>query len=231
MASPYIQYGPLVALATIGGYNESPKLSQLSGSFLLSACLVMRQKWLWQNPIDPISQSEYENILEMIEQTEGDLMTSSAIGSIVPSVADLSLDDSYLLLDGALVDGTLFPQLLAEVPASWVIGTDIQLPDMQNRGLFGESGVVGDIVGENDVQLTVGQLPSHNHTQNPHSHTYSITSSIPTVGGIELTPADQTFESLTLTGASMATNNPTGNDETHNNIPESLTVYWYIKAK
>lgn len=231
MASPYIQYGLLVALATIGGYNESPKLSQLSGSFLLSACLVMRQKWLWQNPIDPISQSEYENILEMIEQAESELMTSVGIGIIIASVANLTVDSGYIILDGTLIDGSQYPELYAVVPSSWIVGADISLPDMQNRGLFGESGAVGDIIGENDVQLTVGQLPSHNHTQNPHSHSYSLTTSIPTVGGIELTPADQTFESPSITGASTATNNPTGNDETHNNIPESLTVYWYIKAK
>lgn len=231
MASPFIQFDELISLSAMGGYNTNPALSQLSAVFLLSSCLVMRQQWLWQNPISPISDSEYQNILEMIEQAEAELMTSINIGQIVPSIGAMN-GDIFLLLDGSVVLQSDYPELTAIVPASWLIGVLIQLPDMQETSLHGDNGFnVGDIVGENDVTLGVSQIPEHNHTQNPHNHTYTQTSAIPTAAGIEPTFADLTTQFPSVTGSTVATNNPTGGGLSHNNVPQSLAVYWWIVAR
>jgi len=231
MASPLIEFDKIVALSSLGGYNATPYLSQQSGAFLLSACLVMRQKWLWQNPIAPISPSEYESIIELIEIAESDLMTSVDIGAVIASIALLPIESGYVLLDGTLLDGSQYPELYDVAPSSWVVGTDIQLPNMTDTGIFGENGDVGDIIGENDVTLTIGQLASHSHTNTPHTHSYIQTGAIPTAAGLEPTLADITTTIPSITGATGVVIDSTGNDESHNNIQQSLRVYWFIKAK
>lgn len=231
MASPYIQLDELVDLASNGGYNLSPALSQLSAVFLLSSCYVMRMRWLWQNPIAPITDQEYENILETIEQCEADLMTSFAIGQIIPSVADLSSNTNLIRLDGSTVLQADYPQLAAAVPASWLVGSNIQLPDMRERSLHGDDTTnVGNIVGENAVQLSTGEMPIHTHTQNPHQHSELTVSSIPTAAGLEPALASLVTIVPTVTGLTTAINNNAGGDQAHNNVPESLSVFWWIVA-
>jgi microcystin-dependent protein len=232
MASPFIQYDNLTALASNGGYNPSPALNQLSAVFLLSSCLVMRQKWLWQNPIAPITENEYEDILTMIEQAEADLMTSFGIGQIIPSVGDMSVYTNVLRLDGSTVLQADYPELTAVVPATWLSGADIQLPDMREKSLHGDDTTnVGAIVGANTVTLTIDEMPAHTHTQQPHSHSYTQTSAIPTAAGVEPTFADLTTQFPSVTGNATAVNNDTGGDQPHNNVPESLSVFWWIVAR
>lgn len=231
MASPFIEYDKLLALSANAGYTNRPSLSQTSSVFLLSACLVMRQRWLWQNPIAPISDAEYEDIIQLIEFAEAELMTGN-IGEIIASVADLSGNDSYLLLDGSVVTQSDYPELYDIVPSSWIASANIFLPDMTSKGLFGNDGAnLGDIIGENDVTLSTGQMPTHTHTQNPHSHSYTQTTGIPTAAGIEPTLADLTNSFPSVTGSATATNNNAGNDESHNNIQESLSIAWWIIAR
>lgn len=231
MASPFIEYDKLLALSSNAGYTNRPSLSQTSSVFLLSACLVMRQRWLWQNPITPITDTEYEDIIQLIETAEAELMTGN-IGEIIASVADLSSNDAYLLLDGSTVAQADYPELTAVAPAGWLLGTDIVLPDMTSKGLFGNDGAnLGDMVGENAVTLTPGQMPIHTHTQNPHAHSYTQTGGIPTAAGIEPTLADITTSFPSVTGSTTATNNNAGNDESHNNIQSSLSIAWWIVAR
>lgn len=232
MASPYLEYDKLVALAFDGGYTTSPALSQLSAVFLLSGCLVLRMQWLWQNPIAPIDDNEYQDILSMIEQAEAELMIAVDIGTIVPSVTDLSAFDRYLLLDGALVAQGDYPELTGVVPASWLVGPDIQLPNMQEKSLHGEDGAnIGDIVGTNDVTLTVAQMPSHTHVQDAHSHGYATVTATPTAAGLEPAFASLVTPSAGTTSPATATNQNTGGGESHTNVPESLAVSWWIVAR
>jgi len=231
MASPYLDYDSLVALAAQGGYEGTTVLSNLSTVFLLSACTYLQEKWLWQNPLYRITDATYENILTMIAQAEFELMNNILIGSIVPSVSS-DPSSNWILLDGSLIAQADYPELTNVVPASWLIAADIQLPDMTDKGLFGTNGAgLGDEIGENEHILSVGELASHNHTQNPHSHSYTLTTGTPTAAGIEPAFADLTFQAPSVTGAATASNNPEGNNDPHNNIQASLTVNWYIVTR
>lgn len=232
MASPYLQFGKLQALAAGGGYNSSPALSQLSAVFLLSACTYLQEQWLWQNPIAPIDDTTYQDILSMIAQAEADLMTSFAIGQIIPSIGDLSSNDNLLRLDGSTVLQVDYPALAAVVPSAWLVGADIQLPDMREKSLHGDDTTnVGAIVGENSVTLQIGEMPSHTHMQDAHSHGYTLAVSTPTAAGLEPALASLVTVTPSVTGTSVATNQNTGGDQPHNNVPESLAVYWYIVAR
>lgn len=231
MGSPLIEYPELVNLATTGGYNENPALSQLSAVFLLSACVVMRQRWLWQSPLVRISESEWQSILSMIGEAEAELMTSSGIGTIVPSINDLSSNPRYLRLDGSTVAQIDYPELTPIVPAGWLVGSDIQLPDMREKSVHGDDGAnVGSTVGENAVTLTIGELPSHTHIQNPHTHSFNTVTASTALGGEIPATASIVSPSVGNTSPATATNQNTGSDEAHNNVPSSMAVYWWVIA-
>lgn len=158
-------------------------------------------------------------------------MISIAIGQIFPSINDI-MSSNYLRLDGQLVAQADYPELTAIVPAGWLVGGDIQLPDLREASLHGDDTTnVGDIIGENNVTLTEAQMPTHTHIQNPHQHTSDTVSSIPTAAGLEPALASLVTVIPTLTGFATATNQTAGQDEAHNNVPRSLAVHWWIVAR
>jgi microcystin-dependent protein len=220
----------LQALASDGGYSLITSLSDITAVFLLSACLPLRDRQLWENQIMPISDATYQSILAMIEQAEYELMTSFAIGQIISTVTTMA-NDNLILLDGSTIDGLEYPELWSVVPASWIDGDDIILPNMSQKGVFGENADVGDIIGENTVQLQISELPSHTHVQNIHSHSEVIPVVAVALGGEIPATASLVTASPSTTGGTIATNQNTGNDDPHNNIQESLSVYWYIVAR
>ena len=229
MASPFLQYGKLTALAVQGGYSTNPRLSQDSAVFLLSACVYLREKWLWQNPINPIDNAEYNLILKLIEKAEYDLMTQYAIGTIIPSIC-IQNEDNMLELNGQAVQQSDYPLLTSCVPIAWLSGSDIVLPDMSDAGLFGTDSPLntGLFVGSNDHVLTESEMPSHTHTQNPHSHSEIIPSVTPTGAGPVVAGASIVIPTPSVTGITTATNNNSGGDAPHNNVQRSLTVHYYI---
>lgn len=227
----HLYYDQLIALADVGGYSITTRLSELTGVFLLSACLVLQEKWLWQTPLLPISDSEYQNILSMIEQAEYELMTSFAIGQIIPSIADLSSDENLLMMNGQTISGLDYVDLFNVVPNSWKSGIDITLPDMSQTGVFGENGDIGDIIGENSVQLQISEMPQHTHIQDGHQHSEIIPVVTASAGGEIPATASIVVASPSSTGVTIATNQSTGGDGSHNNIQKSLAVYWFIVAR
>lgn len=159
-------------------------------------------------------------------------MSNFSVGVVFASVSDVQSEDTLPLLGQSVLQAD-YPELAVVVPSSWLFGLDIVLPDMRERGVFGSDDfdVVGTAVGENDVTLTESQIPSHNHTQNAHSHSYIQGVGATALGG-EI-PATASFVTPTpsTTGLTTATNNPTGGGNSHNNIQRSLTVGWFIIAR
>lgn len=230
--TPFLDCDEIVTLGLIGGYNNNPALSQMSAVLLLSMCHAVKQRWIWQNPIAPIDDIDYERILEIIETAEADLMTSFAIGQIIASVAVLN-ELNLLEMNGQSVAQADYPELASRVPSSWLVGTDIQLPNLNDTGLFGTdtSAVRGTFVGENQHTLTDAEIPSHNHTQNPHSHTEVIPVVTPTFAGEIPGGASLVVPTPSVTGLATAINNPSGGGGAHNNIQNSMLVLYYIVSQ
>lgn len=230
--TPYLDADELASVLADGGYSRTVSMTEASNLLLLSGLHVLRMRWIWQNPIDPIPDSLYELILEFIEEAEAQLMTNFAVGNVFASVALLSYPNVILLI-GQLIPQADYPELTAVVPSSWLVGSDIQLPDMRSTFLQGAMDITdfGLIEGENEVLLTEAEMPSHTHTQNPHTHGYQsaiITPDLYTPGpvpGVNATPTPA------ITNPTTATNNLTGGDQPHNNVPLSLQVAWYIVVR
>lgn len=77
--------------------------------------------------------------------------------------------DGWLLLDGSTHAQDDYPELFAVLDASLKSGSDFTLPDTENAFPFSvlAKADAGAIAGDNVLQLTVGQLPSHDHTYVP----------------------------------------------------------------
>lgn len=89
------------------------------------------------------------------------------IGSVTPWI--VTPPDGWLLLDGATYDGADYPELFALLDAVLKSGSDFTLPDVSDSfpyGVLVKSGA-GVVVGDNVLNLTVGQLPSHAHSYIP----------------------------------------------------------------
>lgn len=232
MGSPFVQYDDLVTLASDGGYNLTPALSQLSAVFLLSACEYLYSRWLWQSPIDPISDIQYDEIVSMIQGAQAELMSNYQLGSILSTIC-VKTDPNLLLMDGQSIAQADYPELANCVPSTWLSGANIILPDMSYRGLFGaiDAMSLGTFVGENSHTLTIDEIPEHTHVQNAHSHNYSQAISTPTAAGLEPALASLVNNTPATTSPTVAINQNTGGSQSHNNIQNSLLVYHYIVAQ
>jgi len=227
-------FDDIVTSASQGGYVATLRLSSLTSVFLLSACWVLRDRQLWQNSIDPITNGEYDNIISMIQDAEYELMNDIALGAIFASIADLSAYDNVLLLDGQTIAQADYPTLTAVVPASWLVATDIILPSMNNAGLFGKNASasnLGAFRGQNTVSLTESEMPSHNHDQVAHGHSTVIPVVIPTGAGPIVAGASVVTPTPSVTGLFKASNIAAGGGGAHENVQRSLNIFWYIVVR
>ena len=75
----------------------------------------------------------------------------------------------WLLLDGATYLSADYPELSDLLPAHLISGSDFILPDVEDAFPFGVSAEDdgSQVTGSNDLALTVGQLPAHDHSYTP----------------------------------------------------------------
>lgn len=224
-----------VAIATVasdGGYSNLVPMSDLTNLIILSALPFITNRSFWSTPLNPITDEQWDIIEQWIDTATGELMTNIAIGSIFYSIALLT-DPNVKLPIGQLLAQDDFPELTAVVPSSWLVGDDIQLPDLRDTFMIGTpSGAqVGLPVGANTHVLTTGELAIHTHTQNPHTHLYNNPIVTPTGAGPIVAAASVVIPTPLSTGVATATNQNTGGDEAHNNIPQSLQAYAYLVVK
>lgn len=233
MASlPRLNFDMLTTFASDGGYSQHVRMTEQTNVILLSLVAFCSYRYFWQTRLQPISDSEYEQIEQALADASEQLMSNFAIGTIFPSITD-DYDSDVLLLNGQVVNQSDYPALTSTVPASWLVGSTIQLPDMTGAFLQGNDtpAEIGTFDGDNEISLTVDEMPEHTHVQNPHDHSYSSTIITTALGGEIPATASLVTPSLANTSPTTATNQNAGNGQPHSNVPLSLQIYWFIIAR
>lgn len=229
---PIFDSEQIAIVASDGGYSNLVPMSDLTNLILLSALPFITNRSFWSTPLNPITDAQWDEIEQWIDTATGELMTNIAIGSIFYSVALLT-DPNVKLPIGQLLVQDDFPELTAVVPSSWLVGDDIQLPDLRDTFMIGTpSGAqVGLPVGANTHVLTKAELAVHTHTQSAHSHT-TIVPLVSPSGAVPVPPTPNVvIGTPAVSGFATPIIQNTGSDSPHNNIPQSLQAYAYIVVK
>lgn len=89
------------------------------------------------------------------------------IGSVLPWIINPPL--GWLLLDGSTYANADYPELSALLPVHLISGANFILPDVENSFPFGvlDEDAGSAVTGSNVLNLTIGQLPAHTHTEIP----------------------------------------------------------------
>lgn len=116
----------------------------------------------WKEVGDPVS-----DVLTELTETLASYYQDSMIGKIDQFIN--TPPAAWLEFDGATYAQSDYPELTEIIPAGWKSGGDFTVPDMENYfcSFVGSGGVAGSVGGSNSYALTVGQLPSHTHTEIP----------------------------------------------------------------
>jgi len=203
-----------------------------------------------------MSQSIVDNAITTSKIANGSVtaqkLDASAFGAAVPpgmtmAFAGSRIPAGWLLCDGSAISRTTYPNLFAAIGVTWGIGdasTTFNLPDLRGRTLIGAghgSGLssrnLAQSLGEESHQLTVAEMPSHNHgiTDPGHQHETAIggqgpwgsgPARYPEVGGTGLYSVSSTLSSPVTTGVSVQNN---GGDQPHNNMQPSAVINYIIK--
>ena len=167
-------------------------------------------------------------------------LASGVIPGEIKDFAGNSIPAGYLECNGQAVSRTTYAPLFAVIGTRWGAGngaSTFNVPNLNRRTTIGAGGTrsagpgtsVGNTGGSEQHSLTVAQLASHNHTAQPHDHTYANllvgeTPRILSETGVRSTPSTRN------TGDTTVTINSTGNGAAHNNMPPSAVVRKIIKT-
>jgi len=118
--------------------------------------------WVWEQVGDSV-----DDIVQACKQSVETWYSDMLIGTVSPWL--INPPDGWLLLDGSTHTETDYPELFALLPAHLISGANFTLPDVANAFPYGvdneDDG--SQLAGDNTLNLTVGQLPSHSHSYVP----------------------------------------------------------------
>src|SRR5260221_1289408 len=142
----------------------------------------------------------------------------------------------WFLCDGSTKSRTTEAALFAVIGTIYGTGdgsTTFNLPDGRGPTMIGAgqgialtNRLLGAKAGEENHQLTIAELASHTHIQDPHTH--DIYAFAGAVAGGTFRVMENTLQSGYI-GDSVATNQNTGGNVAHNTMPPFLAVNYIIK--
>ena len=162
-------------------------------------------------------------------EVEDDIITDVPVGAIIPYhglASTSSAPDGYLVCEGQSVSKSDYSALYSRLQETILLAdlddpintSNFILPDLRDRFIVasGNSYNVGDSGGEDNVTLTVNQMPSHNHGV---GRTNAQDDNLSGSG------FDQSPDSGTETNT-----RPTGGDQSHENRPPYYALVYLIRA-
>lgn len=194
-------------------------LSVKSQSLILSAMqsLQFRSNWL------EIDDATYDDIEAAVAEAYEEIMRVAMpdftpVGTIIIYAGSISsIPEKWLLCDGSIVLAADYPELALVLPVPFDTGTNIDLPDLRSRFVYGASvnTDLGDIGGLETHTLTEAEIPPHVH---------SIAKGNATGNTARAIEADASAASLAQNTGS------TGGGAAHNNMPPYMKLFYIIKA-
>lgn len=187
------------------------------------------------------------------------------IGAVL-EYAGATLPIGFLWADGSLVSRTTYAGLFAAIGTVHGVGdgaTTFGIPNRKGRVAVGrdsgqtEFDVLGETGGAKTHTLTTGEMPTHSHTQNSHSHAdfgHNHTQDshnhalfgnlLSATGAVRRQPISSSGSDNVVTGSVVATNQPansgiqpqtatnqnTGSGGSHNNLMPYLVENFIIRA-
>jgi microcystin-dependent protein len=138
------------------------------------------------------------------------------VGMIAAFVRDIAMPDFWLPLIGQTLSQADYPELTAVMPAAWLSGSNIVLPDCRDRFLVmsGPTISTAQVGGSATHTLSIPETPAHSH-----SYREDLTSALAGAGAIPVQSGVTSQE----TGIS-------GNSQPHNNMPPYVAIRWGIYA-
>lgn len=144
----------------------------------------------------------------------------------------------WLICDGRSLSRAEYVELYNVIGISFGSnnGTTFKIPDMRGKvaGGIGDgpsttNRPLGTVVGAEEHTLTVGEMPSHDHTINDPGHTHNYTNNTNDQGVNTLTTQDDAADQLDLSATTSnsttgITLNTTGNSMPHNNMQPTVFI-------
>lgn len=126
------------------------------------AITALTNDWQWEKVGDDVA-----DVVAACKESVENWYSDMLIGSVFPWI--INPPSGWLLLDGSTYASADYPELSDLLPAHLITGPNFTLPDVENAFPFGvvdeDDGSV--VSGTNVLNLTIGQLPSHTHTEIP----------------------------------------------------------------
>jgi len=206
--------------------NDEQFLANVTGALQL---LINPDNWTKYGTLTP--EESAQALVDMFDRFCFNEGTCRMIGEIIIWAGSSPPDEgSVLLCDGSHVSSVDYPDLWLVIGLTYggTGSTDFALPDLVGRVAIGAS--VGHPLAESDSQdthtLTIAEMPSHDHTTQPHNHTEITAVNADATVLLNLTPRAVPGTGNTV-NATVDVDN-TGGGDGHNNMQPYLSLNYYI---
>lgn len=229
MNAPRYSYADISTLA-LSDTGHFVFLDAWSISLLLSMLSQNMPLWFWTNNQFPLTAVEIDDLEAKLAAAGGQLM-QSLVGFIMPIVT-LEIPQGSLLCDGSTYLRADYPNLYDALSPVFIIDSDsFTVPDMQDRFIMGASptNTAGSTGGSDTITQTIAQMPTHSHTNSPHSHT-EVTAT-PTIVSVGLEPpVPAAVPGAGITGATSVSIDSTGGGDPMTITPPFVALRYVVIA-